>query len=120
MITMRSEFELPVVKEFRQEKIRNNLYRIKGESKPDTVIKRNYHLFKAGTLNWSAIGSQLSGNTSDNHFSLALGSEFLYGELGIFINYSTQTHFTNGQQQFQWHWVDNNKKLIRQVTTGRI
>ena len=120
MISLKSEFELPIIKELRQEKIRNNLFRIRSETKPDTIVHRKYHIFKPGTLNWSAIGSQFSNHTSDNQFSLSLGTEFMYGDLGIFINYSTQTHFTNGQQQFLWHWVDNNKKIIRQFSLGRI
>src|SRR3970040_972989 len=53
-IKLKADFELPIVKQMRLEKIRSNIAKVKGEMVADTAINRNYHLFKLGTLDWVA------------------------------------------------------------------
>ena len=74
-ILLKSDFELPVLKEFRLEKLRKNVSKIKGEIIADTVLKRNYHLLKFGTADWSAGSFQISNGPAYHHFSLGVGAE---------------------------------------------
>lgn len=119
-IILKSNFELPIIKQQRIEKLRENISKIKGEEIVDTVLHRNYHLFKFGTLDWSAASTQTWGETTYNHFGLGVGTELLYGEADVAVNYYDQYKFDNRQLNYLWRWVDNDKKLIKQAQVGRI
>jgi len=49
---METQKELPVLKEMRLLKMRDNLNRVKGVIMPDTIMARRYPFFKPGTLDW--------------------------------------------------------------------
>ena len=128
---LRSNFELPVIKQLRLEKQRSNLSKLKGEEIADTVVQRNYHAFKFGSLDWSLASSQIwnkstevSSQTwngkSDNHLGLGVGAELFYGEADISIDYYSQYKFDNRQLNYLWRWVDNDKTIIKQAQIGRI
>ncbi len=119
-IQLKSDFELPVIKQSRIEKMRSNLSKIKGETIADTVLKRNYHLFRAGTIDWLLASIQTSKTSTQNHFGLGFGTELLYGEACASINYYDQYKFDNRQLQYLWRWVDNDKTLIKQAQVGKI
>jgi hypothetical protein len=119
-IILKSNFELPVIKEMRIEKMRSNMSKVKGEVIVDTILQRNYHLFKLGTLDWSAASSQTGNGLTDNHFGLGIGTELLYGEADISVDYYDQYKFDNRQLQYLWRWVDNNKSIIKQAQVGKI
>jgi hypothetical protein len=119
-IKLKADFELPVVKQMRLEKIRSNIADIKGEVVVDTLISRDYHLFKFGTLDWSASSFQNWKSAANNAFGLSLGTELLYGEANISMNYFSQYKFDDRQLQYRWNWVDNDKTLIKQAQVGKI
>jgi len=119
-INLKSNIELPAIKQQRIEKMRKNLLKIKGETMTDTLVSRNYHLFRFGTIDW-AFGSTLSQREStSNHFALGVGTELLYGEADLRVNYYDQQKFDNRQLSYQWRWVDNNKPIIKQIQLGTI
>jgi hypothetical protein len=119
-LELKTSLELPVIKELRLEQMRKNVNRLRGEVAVDTTIRRNYHLFRGGMADWSVIASQNSGGRSDTRASLALGAEFLGGETNILLNYSSQIGFDERQQQYRWRWANNDAKIVRQVTAGKI
>lgn len=119
-IQLKSSFELPIIKELRIEKLRNNLSKVKGEETFDTAVQRNYHLFKFGTLDWAAVTTQTLNGSADNRFRLGLGTEFLYGEANVSFDYYNQQKYDNRQLQYQWLWVDNDKSIIKQAQVGTI
>ncbi len=118
-VQLKANFELPVVKELKQEKLRKNLLKIKGEQPIDTFIKRNYSYFKFGTADWSLTSTQ-SNSGIDYRGSLGIGTEFLYGETDIIINYDNNLAFDKKQLRYLWRWVDNDKKYIKQIHAGKI
>lgn len=119
-LILKSNFELPIIKQQRIEKLRGNISKVKGEQIADTAVKRNYHIFKFGTLDWS-IGSYQTWNIStDNRFGIGIGSELLYGEANVSVNYYSQQKFDNRQLYYLWRWVDNEKTIIKQAQVGRI
>ncbi|MBK6965413.1 MAG: SPOR domain-containing protein [Bacteroidales bacterium] len=119
-LELKTNLELPVIKELRLEQMRKNVSRLKGEVTVDTTLKRNYHLFAGGMADWSVIATQNSGGTSDTRTSLALGAELLGGETNILLNYSSRIGFDERQQQYRWRWANNDAKLVRQVVAGKI
>ena len=71
-IVLKSDFELPVIKQLRIDKMRNNISKLQGKEIADTVLQRNYNLFKFGTLDWLASTTQTWNKSTDNHFGLAI------------------------------------------------
>ena len=119
-IFLKADFELPAMKQIRIEKMRDNVSKLKGEEMADTVVKRDYHLFRFGTLDWAAASIQTWKGATNNHFGLGLGTELLYGEADITVNYYDQYKFNDRQLQYIWRWVDNDKKVIKQAQAGKI
>jgi hypothetical protein len=119
-VILKPDFELPILKQARIDKMRTNLSKIKGEVNADTIVKRDYHLLKFGTLDWSAASIQTTNGSSDHHFGLGVGTEFLGGEADVAVNYYTQYKFDNRQLYYIWRWVDNDKSIIKQAQAGKI
>ncbi len=119
-IALKSDFELPAIKEQRLGKMRNNISGIEREIVADTVYERRYHILKPGTLDWSFITTQASGKNIDTRLGLGLGAEILGGEANVFLNYSDKYKFDSRMQQYLWRWVNNDLSLVRQVQVGKI
>lgn len=119
-ITLKSNFELPAIKQLRIENLRSNLSKVKGEENADTILQRSYHLLKMGTLDWSVNSSQIMDGSKENQFGLGIGTEFLYGEADVSVNYYDRHKFDNRQLFYLWRWVDNDKSIIKQAQVGKI
>ncbi len=119
-ILLKSEFELPILKQLRIEKQRTNISKIKGEVIADTIVKRDYHLLKFGTVDWSLGSFQTSKGPAEHHLGLGIGTELLYGEADVAVNYYSQYKFDNRQLYYIWRWVDNDKTFIKQAQVGKI
>lgn len=119
-IQLNSNFELPIIKQQRIDKLQNNMSKLKDDITADTVLLRNYHLLKLGMVDWSVASIQSTKQSTDNRISLGIGTEILYGEANVSVNYSSQYKFDTRQFQYLWHWVDNDKKIIKQAQIGKI
>jgi len=119
-ITINPGFELPAVKQKRIEQMRSNLAKVQGREAADTVLERYYHLVKFGNLDWLINTSQRSDELPNNHFAIGLGTELLYGEADVSLNYYNRYKFDNRQVQYLWRWVNNNNKIIKQAQVGKI
>ncbi len=119
-IELKTDHELPVIKEMRQKQMRKNIDRLSGIVEVDTTISREHHLFRGGMVDWSVISTQNSNERSDTRATIAGAAEFLGGEAIGMLNYSTITNFEERQQQYRWRWVNNDAKIIKQVQAGKI
>lgn len=119
-LELKTNLELPVIKELRLEQIRQNISALKGEIRVDTTIGRKYHALRGGMADWSVISTQASGAPGDVRAGLALGTEFLGGETNLMLNYSSQIGFDERQQQYRWRWANNDARIVRQVTAGKL
>jgi hypothetical protein len=123
-ILLTTNLDLPVIREIRQEEIRNNLNRLRGDAKVDTTIGRSYPLFRLGMADWGVVATQASQQglpeQDDNRLYLALGGVVAGGETNLALNYDNSTPFVGSQQFFQWRHVDNDNPGLRQVTAGKI
>ena len=120
-VKLTASFELPYVREIRIENSRNSIAKLQGHSiAVDTVIPRNYHLLKGGMVDWALNSNQTLNGSTMNNVVLGLGAELLYGETNISINYNDNYRFNAQQLQYNWRWIDNNAKVIKQAQVGKI
>ena len=119
-VKVNSRLELPLIREMRQEEMRKNLNRLKGEVKADTTIGRSYPLFKFGMADWSAIASEEINGKAETRLGLSLGSMIAGGEATAALTYNSQDPFTEKQQYYLWRYVNNDFNALRQVMAGKI
>jgi len=119
-IKLNSNFELPIKKSERLEKIRGNISRINGEIIADSIVKRNYHLLRFGTMDYSAASFQRWKGKTDNQFGIGMGAEVLYGAFDLAVNYYDKYDFNSRNIRYLWRWIDNEKSLIKQAQIGKI
>jgi len=119
-VMLTTKLELPIIKEMKLEEMRNNINRLKGEVKTDTVIDRKYPLFHFGMADWSVNNNQTIGGRMDTRINLDLGTVIAGGEANIRLNYNNNTPFKEKQQQYLWRFVNNDHPLLRQVMAGKI
>ena len=119
-VTLNSKLELPMIREMRQEEMRRNLTRLRGEIQADTVIDRSHPLFKFGMADWSAIASEEINGRTDARFNLSLGSMIAGGEANASLYYNSTDPFNEKQQYYLWRYVNNDFKPLRQVMAGKI
>lgn len=119
-ITLTTDLELPVIKELRLEKMRKNLGKLNEVLIADTTLSRNYPIFKVGMVDWGIIATQQTQGENDTRLNLGLGAMIAGGETNILLNYSTRVPFVSKNQFYQWKYVNNESKLFKQVTAGKI
>jgi hypothetical protein len=123
-IMLTTSLDLPIIREIRQEQMRTNLNRLRGEASVDTTIGRSYPLFRLGMADWGVVGTQGAQlglpEQDDSRLYLALGGVVAGGETDVALNYDSHTPFSGNQQFFQWRYVDNDNPGLRQVTAGRV
>jgi len=106
-VALNTQLELPIIREMRQEQMRANINKLKGEVKTDTTIGRKYPALHFGMADWSVISAQQQGKRADTRMNLALGTVIAGGEANVFLNYSNNTPFKEKQQQYLWRFVNN-------------
>lgn len=119
-VNLETDKELPFIKELKRREMRENLNRVKGVVVPDTIMPRSYPFFKPGMLDWGVVATQQSEIKDDNRLMLGLGTMFLGGETNLMLNYSTRVPFHSRNQFYQWRHINNESRLFKQVTAGRI
>lgn len=119
-VSLTTKLELPVIREMRQEQLRTNISRLKGEVKADTTIKRNYPFFSLGMADWSVISTQHLKGRSDARLNLTLGSVIAGGETNVSLNYNKNAPFLEKEQYYSWRLVNNDFRALRQVMAGKI
>ena len=119
-VKLETDKELPVIKEMRLQRMRENLDRVKGVIIPDTVLPVRRPFFKPGTFDWGIVTTQQTDFENDNRLMLGLGTMFLGGETNLLLNYSSRVPFTSRNQFYQWRYVNNENSFLKQVTAGRI
>jgi hypothetical protein len=119
-VLLTTTHELPVIREMRQEAMRNNMMHLTGERKADTNITGGRSLFHAGMADWSVITTQNSKGPNNTRLNLVLGTIIAGGETTIGLNYDSYSSFSERQQFYQWRLVNNDHQGLRQVIAGKI
>jgi cell division protein FtsN len=119
-VTIDTKLELPGIREMRQEEMRKNITRLKGEMQVDTTIGRSYPGFRFGMADWSVYASERNSGVSDGRLNLALGAVIAGGEVMASLNYYSGSPFSEKQQDYLWRYVDNDRTFLRQIMAGKI
>jgi hypothetical protein len=120
-VNLSTDLELPVIRELRQQQMRGNLNKLKGEFKADTVIGRSYPIFHFGVADYSVItSSENSRGSEDTRLSLGLGGVIAGGETNVILNYYTAESFSERQQYYLWRLANNDHSLVKQISAGKI
>ncbi len=119
-VNLSTQFELPVIREMKRTMARSNLSKIRGEIKPDTVIRRNYPLFHFGAADWSIAANEVFNDRSDVRINLAAGALVFGGEATLNLNYGTAQPLDRRQQNYSWHFANNDFKAFKQVYIGKV
>lgn len=119
-VNMSTKLDLPVIRERRQELMRNNISKFKNEVIADTIIKRKFTLFNFGALDWSIASTQQMQGFNTTQVYLRLGTIVAGGETNISLNYNSPEKPNLQQQQYLWRYVNNDNKVLRQVLVGKI
>jgi hypothetical protein len=119
-VTITSKLELPLIREMKQEEMRRNIARLKGDVQADTTIGRTYPFFRFGMADWSAVSSQEINGKSDTRLNLSLGSMIAGGETTASLYYNSSDPLTEKQQYYLWRYVNNDFAPLRQVLAGKI
>lgn len=120
VVRLQSDSELPIVKILKQQKLRDNLKSLRGEVKIDTVIQRDFHIFRGGVLDWNLRFAESSNARSNAQFRGSLGTEVLGGELVVRSALSTESKPQLRNQSFRWRYVNDSSTYFRQVNAGFI
>jgi len=132
-VNMNTRLELPAIREMRLAQMRQNINRLQGKMKADTVIKRDYPLFRFGMADWSVVANQRT-QASDVWVNLGLGATIAGGEATASLNYNNYVQqqvtpdkgvkeirpFDQRQQYYRWRYVDNDQRGLRQIIAGKI
>jgi len=119
-VTIDSRQELPLIKEMKQEEMRANMKRLKGEVPVDTTVGRTYPAFRFGMADWSVYATEQEGGMSQARLNLSLGSVIAGGEATASLSWYTDDAFIEKQQHYLWRHVNNDRAFLRQIIAGKI
>lgn len=119
-VRLTTAWELPVVREKKQDLMRNNLNKLRNVFKADTSIDLEYATFRQGMADWSVNTTNDFKGLSDIRANVTMGGIIAGGEAIAALQYNNKTIFASSQQYFLWRHVSNYNPLLKQVSLGRI
>lgn len=114
-----SNIELPFMREKRLDQMRRNITKVKGDIVADTVIIRKFKLLHLGALDWNIASTQYQGNNT-TWAKIAVGGILAGGETNAQFLFSNHNTLDIRNQIFQWHYVNNEQKYVKQISLGTI
>ena len=119
-VNLFTSLELPVIREKKQEQMRNNIGKIRNELKADTTMGPEFTALRLGMIDWSVNTIQDFKNVSETRANIALGGVIAGGETTVALQYNDKTIFSSKQQYYLWRHINNDNPLLRQVAVGKI
>ena len=120
-VDLNTQIELPAIRDMRLRKMRQNIARLVGEAKADTVIGREFKLFHFGMLDWAIYNiNYLENNRNSTRLNLSLGGIVVGGETRATLNYPFGQSLSEKNFTYFWRYVNNENHLLRQTRAGHI
>lgn len=119
-VFLRSDIELPVIKQLRIKNLRKNVSALNGEVSSDTTVQRKWHWIRGAVLDWSLQSKENLKGENEQQFKSALGMEILGGELNC-----RSTIFRDSSIHFQstlikWRYVNDRIPVLKQIEAGNL
>ncbi|MFN5983251.1 MAG: hypothetical protein ACK476_08935 [Fluviicola sp.] len=119
-VYLRSDIELPIIKQLRIKNLRKNLALLNGETISDTVIARKWNLAKGGILDWGFQSTIDQSGQNSQMLRASLGMELLGGGFNIRTNLTRDSLIQLQNTSFKWHYVNDRLPVIKQIELGNI
>lgn len=119
-VNLVTSIELPALQEMKIQSMHRNLDQLKGERKADTTINRRFSVFRLGMFDWSVMNNRELNSRSHTRVTLGIGAVVAGGETNMFMNFYNDRPFKLKEQYYYWKYVNNESKVFRQVTLGKI
>ncbi len=119
-VTLNTQVELPIIREIRLEQMRKNISQIQDEVTPDTTYRMRRSFIHAGNFDWNVNSNQQIGGDINTRFNLRAGTQLFGGEANFTLNFDTDNPFDLRQQDYIWRYANNNNKVVRQLSLGRV
>ncbi|WP_161964258.1 carboxypeptidase-like regulatory domain-containing protein [Chitinophaga flava] len=119
-VELTTKLDLSVIKEMKQQRLREMINRLKGNVKVDSIIGRNATGCNITAADWSVTAMQQQQGDNNLSLNLALGGMVASGETNLLLNYTNNRQFDLRNQQFIWRYVQNDNPVVRQVSAGRV
>ena len=119
-VTLNTKVELPAIKKMQQELMRQNISLLKKELVADTTIQKSRGLLNGGFIDWGVFTNQEATGQKQARYNADIGAFIGGGEVNLNLVYNSDLPLDMHQQNFRWRLVNNNSKLVRQVSVGRI
>jgi hypothetical protein len=120
---LRTSIELPFIMEKKQEEMRNNIQILKKIQRADSTINQKFILLGLGAANWYFVNnlSQDTSNSIKNTTAgISLGGIVAGGDANNQFNVNSYGGKSIYRNVYQWQYVNNKYRLIKQGSIGRI
>lgn len=119
-VNLHSEIELPIIKLYKLEKLRNKINQRSNEIFCDTTIYDRFRWIGGAILDYNLSFSGGNNNKFNYNIRTDLGLELLGGELKIHNNIVDFNNIDWKQQGFNWRWANIRSPYLTQVNVGLI
>ncbi|MGZ3913157.1 MAG: hypothetical protein ACXVB3_05475 [Flavisolibacter sp.] len=119
-VSLKTNMELPALREIKQEQMRRNISQLQGVRKADTSLKRVFSLFHFGVADWSFTSMQEIHQSTYLNANLLLGATVAGGEASCRINYNSERPSHPLSQIYRWRFVNNDLPFLKQVIIGQV
>lgn len=117
---LRSDIELPVIKQLRIKNLRKSLSALNGEISSDTTIRRNWNWIRGAVIDWSIQSKVDLTGANEQQFKSSLGMEVLGGELNCRSTLVRDSSIRFQNTTIKWRYVNDRIPFLKQVEVGNL
>lgn len=119
-VFLRSDIELPVIKQLRIKSLRKNLSALNGEISADTVIRRKWNWISGAVIDWSLQSKEDLTGANEQQFKSSLGMEILGGELNCRSTIVRDSSIRFQSTTVKWRYVNDRIPVLKQIEAGNL
>jgi len=119
-VFLRSDIELPIIKQLRIKKIRTNLSTLSGEVSADTTILRKLKWISGAVMDWNLLSKVDNTGSNSQQFKSSFGAEILGGELNWRSTISRDSSVRFENSSIKWRYVNDKLFGLKQIEAGNV
>jgi hypothetical protein len=119
-IFLRSDIELPIIKQLRIKKMRTNLLTLTGEVPADTTIARKWHWIRGAVMDWNLLSKEDNSGLNVQQFRSSIGMELLGGELNWRSTVTRDSSIRFENTSIKWRYVNDKLAFLKQIEAGNV
>lgn len=119
-VFLRSDIELPIIKQLRIKKMRANLLTLTGEAPADTTISRKWHWIRGAVMDWNLQSKEDNSGSNTQQFRSSVGMEILGGELNWRSTVTRDSSVRFENTSVKWRYVNDKLAFLKQIEAGNV